>query len=138
MTLLCCSAFAESTTGRGDLVVRSESLSAYVDGDGNLWIPGNSQPVNKTKADAIVSIDAYRLIFFSVDDGGKRALLSLDLSTFAEQTLAQDVWAACMSDDDHLFYIPANDRTQLCDVNLENNQTTTAYTAVEQLDRLYL
>ena len=69
MTLLCCSAFAESTTGRGDLVVRSESLSAYVDGDGNLWIPGNSQPVNKTKADAIVSIDAYRLIFFSVDDG---------------------------------------------------------------------
>ena len=41
MTLLCCSAFAESTTGRGDLVVRSESLSAYVDGDGNLWIPGN-------------------------------------------------------------------------------------------------
>ena len=138
MTLLCCSAFAESTTGRGDLVVRSESLSAYVDGDGNLWIPGNSQPVNKTKADAIVSIDAYRLIFFSVDDGGKRALLSLDLSTFAEQTLAQDVWAACMGDDDHLFYIPANDRTQLCDVNLENNQTTTAYTAVEQLDRLYL
>ena len=138
MTLLCCSAFAESTTGRGDLVVRSESLSAYVDGDGKLWIPGNSQPVNKTKADAIVSIDAYRLIFFSVDDGGKRALLSLDLSTFAEQTLAQDVWAACMGDDDHLFYIPANDRTQLCDVNLENNQTTTAYTAVEQLDRLYL
>ncbi len=43
----------------------TKTLAAYVDGYGNLYIPGREQPVNDARADQIVSIDPYRLIFLS-------------------------------------------------------------------------
>ena len=87
--LLSASALAEDAAGRGSFVAQGDGLAAYVDGEGNLFIPGNDEAVNNLPADAIISIDSYRLVFLSESesDSGETAtaLVSLDLSTFAEE-----------------------------------------------------
>ncbi len=62
----CASALAEDVSGQGAVAVQNDGLAAYVDGSGNLYIPGNDEPINENSADAIISIDSYRLTFFSV------------------------------------------------------------------------
>ena len=140
--LLSASALAEDATGRGSFVAQGDGLAAYVDGEGNLFIPGNDEAVNNLPADAIISIDSYRLVFLSESesDSGETAtaLVSLDLSTFAEDVIADDVTAACTVGTD-LYYIPAGDRTQLMKADFEHDLVTTAYDAeVEEFDRLFL
>ena len=101
MAFSSVAALAESADGRGNTVVRSESLAAYVDGYGNLYIPGNEKPVNTARADQIVSIDPYRLIFLSKTGevgAEKKALISLDLTKMSETTVSSDVRAACVID----------------------------------------
>ena len=77
-------AMAENSNGHGDLVVRDDALSAYVDGSGHLFIPGNDKPVNTSPADAVLSVDAYRVLFFGTVDAGtlneQTRLISLNLS----------------------------------------------------------
>ena len=140
--LLSVSAMAESTTGRGDLVARSENLAAYLDGEGNLLIPGKEAPVNERPADSIISIDPYRLLFLSKSgeetDAEKTALVSIDLSTFEEKVIAENVHAACTVGDTKLYYVPAEDRTQLYLADFEHDLITVAYTAPEQIDRLFV
>lgn len=139
--LLSVSAFAEDAAGRGSLAVRNDSLAAYLDGEGGLLIPGNSQPINQRQADSIISIDPYRLIFLSKtgsDNQEKTALVCIDLSTFEESVLADNVHAACMSDGDKLYYVTADDRTQLYLADFERDMVTVAYTAAEQFDRLFM
>ena len=135
-------AWAESTDGRGNTIVQNETLAAYVDGKGNLYIPGNDQPVNTTYADSIVSIDPYRLVFLSKSEENeteKTALISLDLTTaaMAETVVSDDVHAACVIDSEDLYYIETANRTQVKCLNFEAGTTTVAYTAWEELDGLY-
>ena len=139
--LLSVSAIAEDAAGRGSLTVRNDSLAAYLDGEGGLFIPGNSQPINQRPADSIVSIDPYRLIFLSKSESGdqeKTALVCIDLSSFEESILADNVHAACMSEGDKLYYVTVDDRTQLNVADFERDIVTVAYTAAEQLDRLFM
>ena len=136
--LLSAAALAEDATGRGSLVATSDTLAAYVDGNGNLLIAGNDQSVTRTRADAVISIDPYRLIFLSEDGAQGRALICMDLSSFEERVLADNVRAACATEDGILYYISASDRTQLYAVNFEDGTTASVYTASEELDRLFV
>ena len=108
-------AWADSADGRGNTIVRNETLAAYVDGYGNLYIPGREQPVNDARADQIVSIDPYRLIFLSKTGevgAEKSALISLDLTKMTETTVSSDVRAACVINSEDLYYIETANRTQ--------------------------
>ncbi len=142
--LLSASALAEDAAGRGALVAQGDGLAAYVDGEGNLLIPGNNAAVNQLPADAIISIDSYRLIFLSKSetDAGEtaNALVCLDLSTFEENVVADNVAAACMVGTD-LYFVPADDRTQLMKADFEDDMISVAYTSPdgqEAFDRLFL
>ena len=139
--LLSVSALAENAPGRGSLVAQGDGLAAYLDGSGNLMIPGSDQPVNEHPADSIISIDSYRLIFLSKTDedadAEKTALVCIDLSTFEETVLHENVHAACTVDSDKLYFIPADDRTELYLADFELDLLTCVYTSAEALDSLY-
>ena len=133
-------AWADSADGRGNTIVRNETLAAYVDGYGNLYIPGREQPVNDARADQIVSIDPYRLIFLSKTGevgAEKSALISLDLTKMTETTVSSDVRAACVINSEDLYYIETANRTQLMRLNFASGKTAIAYTSSEQMDGLY-
>lgn len=142
LCLLSVSVQAESATGKGDIVIRNDGLAAYVDGKGNLLIPGNEQPVNEQTADAVVAINPYHLVFLSKSDAADGAetasLVSIDLTTFEESMVAENVHAACLVDEDRLYYIPKAERTQICMTDLEGNAASVVYTAAEELDRLFV
>ncbi len=138
--LFCASALAEDASGRGVLALQRDGLAAYVDGSGNLMIPGSDEPVSSNGVEAIVSIDPYRLAYFvkvQADGIERTDLAVMDLSTFEEQVVAQDVYAACMAGSDALYYIPSADRTQLYCINLPDGQAQLVYTAQEALSGLY-
>ncbi len=133
-------AWADSAEGSNGAIVQTETLSAYVDGYGNLYIPGNEQPINKTYADKIVEVDPYRVIFLSKtgESGAEQtALISLDLTKMTETTVSSDVRAACVIDSENLYYIEASSRTQLMCLNFDTGKTAVAYTSSEQMDNLY-
>lgn len=139
--LFSVSALAENASGRGGLIAQGDDLAAYLDGAGNLLIPGNDQPVNVHPADSIISIDPYRLIFLSkseTDSGTeKTALVCLDLSSFEETVLHENVHAACAVNSYKLYFISADDRTQLYLADFELDLLSTVFTAAEALDSLY-
>ncbi len=120
--------------------MQNDGLAAYVDGSGNLYIPGNDEPINENSADAIISIDSYRLTFLSVTDEGtddeQTALVVIDLTTFEESVVDSSVYAACMIDDD-LYYVSDTDRTQLYLADFENDLVNLLYTSEESIDGLY-
>ena len=137
LALICVPAFAASTDGQGDMVARNGELSAFVDGNGYIYVSGVSTPVNATKATGIVSIDAYRILFFADGGAGQRNLMSLNLNGFAETTVTNDAYAACLYQDT-VYYISRADRTKLCAYSLDGGSTTTAFTASEALERVYV
>ena len=118
-------------------VVRSGALAAYLDGDGKLYLPGNDAPVNRARADGLVSIDAYRLLFTSDRAEGGADLYMINLESMNERLVVERVHAACMADDDTLYYVPEGGRTQLMRVDLSSMAAAQAYTAPEMIDRLY-
>ncbi len=136
LALICVPAFAAGTGGQGDMVARNGELSAFVDGNGYIYVSGVSTPVNATKASGIVSIDAYRILFFTEDSSGQRNLVSLKLDGFSETVVTGDAYAACLYEDT-VYYISRADRTKLCAYSLDNGSTSTVFTASEALERVY-
>lgn len=145
ITALCLlfsvSALAENASGRGSLTVQSDGLAAYLDGEGNLLIPGNDLPINKHPADSIISIDPYRLVFLSKTNEGtdaeQTALVCIDLTTFEERVLDENVYAACAVGSSRLYFISATDRTQLYLADFDRDLVSVAYTSIESLEGLY-
>ena len=133
LMLLAAGALAESAT-----VTRSGALAAYLDGAGGLYLPGNDQAVNTATADALVSIDPYRVLFLSRRADGDRDLYMLDLSDFSEQLLASGVSTATLGNQEAVFYVPSANRAQLMRLDLRTRENTLAYTATELIDRLQM
>ena len=137
LSLLCIPAFATATNGQGDMVARNGELAAFLDGSGNIYVSGLDRPVNATKADALLSIDPYRIVFFAQAQGdANRRLVSLKLDGFAETAITDDAFAACQ-DADSVYYISRADRTQLKRYDLDSGATTTVYSSTEALERVY-
>ena len=117
-------------------VARSGSMAAYVDGAGQLFLPGNVRAVNQASADRLLSIDPYRVLFTSEQADGTSDLYMIDLGTFAETRLARGVHAAAMADEDTLYYVPSASRTQLWRMSMKDMTPRLAYTETEPIDRL--
>ena len=132
LALLAGCALAETST-----LVRSGALAAYLDGEGKLYLPGNEQPVNRSSADALVSVDPYRVLFLSTQPDGTRDLYMIDLGSFRERLVAKNVHDACMADEDTLYYVSGANRAKLMRVNMKTLSEATACTATEPIDRLY-
>ncbi len=137
---LCAPAFATDTNGRGDTVARSAELAAFLDGSGNIYVSGMEQPVNATKADSLVSIDPYRILFFAQENAAANIpqgrLVALSLNGFSETVVTDDAYAACL-DAENVYYISKANRAQLVCRNLDSGESRTVYTATESLDRIY-
>ena len=131
--LATCSALAEH-----GLIARNEALTAYADGEGHIYLPGNPSAINQASASSIVSIDAYRLLFLSDVEGSGSNLYMIDLETFEESLLISGVYAASLTNEESLYYIPDGDRTQLMRMNPATGVAETVYTATEPIDRLYV
>ena len=132
LLLLMGCALAETST-----VARSGALAAYLDGDGHLYLPGNETSINRASADALVSIDPYRVLFVSDRSDGTRDLYMIDLGSFNEALVVDGVKTACMADETTLYYVPSNDPTQLMRMNLTSMVSVQACTAAEPIDALY-
>ena len=126
-----CGALAE--TGP---VARNGALAAYLDGVGGLYLPGSEDALNTAAADAVVSIDPYRVLFLSKRADGDRDLYAIDLGDFSERLLVSGVHAACMDGMETLYYVPSADRAQLMRMDMETGNSFLAYTATEYIDRL--
>ena len=122
-------------------VARSGAIAAYTDGWQDICLPGKTEPINThmgSGAVEIVGIDAYRLLYLCDNADGGRDLYMIDLESFDDTPVAQDVFAACLTDEDSACYVTAGDRKQLMRVNLASMKTEVAYAANEPIDRLYL
>ena len=125
LSLLCIPALASGTNGQGDMVARNGELAAFLDGSGNIYISGLDKPVNTTKADSLLSIDPYRILFFDQAEGSaNQRLVALNLDGFDEATITDDAFAACQ-DADSVYYISRADRTQLKRYDLNDGKTAT-------------
>ncbi|MCQ2437087.1 MAG: peptidoglycan-binding protein [Clostridia bacterium] len=131
--LMIGSALAEVTT---DLVARNDGLSVYLDGNGHLLIPGNSTAVNKTSATGIVSVDAYRVVYFS-DNGAATALIALDLNTYTEKVICANVIDACTIAAQSVYYIPTAARNTIRVYNFDGGTDAVAQNSVENFDSIY-
>ena len=137
LSLLCIPALASGTNGQGDMVARNGELAAFLDGSGNIYVSGLDKPVNVTKADSLLSIDPYRILFFTqAGSGASRTLVALNLDGFAETAITDDAFAACQ-DADSVYYISRADRKQLKRYDLVGGQTATVYNSAEALERVY-
>ena len=141
MVFLCVPAHAVGTNGQGDLVTRSGELAAFSDGSGNIYVSGLSTPVNTTKAENLLSIDPYRILFFAQENaaGGIPAgrLIDLNLDSFSETIITDDAYAACLSSDE-IYYISMGDRSRLMRYDLNTHATENVLTANEALERIYV
>ena len=137
LSLLCIPALAAGTNGQGDMVARNGELAAFLDGSGNIYVSGLDKPVNVTKADSLLSIDPYRILFFAqAQSGANRSLIGLNLDGFAETVITDDAFAACQNADS-VYYISRADRTQLRRYELDGGKTATVYSSTEPLERVY-
>ena len=139
LLLTVCLSLAASALAETGPVGRSDSLAAYVDGDGHLFLPGRTEAVNTNQADGIVAINAYRVLYYSPDEFlGTRDLYMIDLGSLKESLVASGVHAACLSGEDTAWYVTQADRTKLMRVDLNSLSAQNVYTAAESIDRLYL
>lgn len=118
-------------------VARSGALAAYLDGEGQLYLPGNEKPINRASADGLVSIDPYRVLFTSRQSDGTDDLYRVDLGSLSERRVLRNIYAACMADENTLYYVSGDARRALKRMNLKTLQSETACTAAEPIDRLY-
>ena len=120
-------------------MARNGDIAVYTDGNGRLFLPGKAEAINSRTAGSIVAVDAYRVLFLSPDEFlGTNDLYMIDLESLQESRLAQDVYAACLADEDTAYYVPDANRTQLMRVRLSDMTAALAYTAGEPIDRLYV
>ena len=140
LVLTCTSAFAMETTGQGSMVARNAELAAFTDGNGYIFVSGLSTPVNTTRAENILHIDAHRIVFFAKADAAagipEGRLISLKLDGFVETVVTNDVYAACCVEDS-IYYISNNSRSQLMRYDLDTRITRVAYFGAEDLQRVY-
>ena len=135
---LCLFAAAGALAETGP-VARNGDIAVYTDGNGRLFLPGKAEAINSRTAGSIVAVDAYRVLFLSPDEFlGTNDLYMIDLESLQESRLAQDVYAACLADEDTAYYVPDANRTQLMRVRLSDMTAALAYTAGEPIDRLYV
>ena len=144
--LLSAGAYAAgtNTNGQGDLITRSGELAAFQDGSGNIYISGLNTPVNTTRAENLISIDPYRILFFAEEDAANAVpagrLCALEFSTaagtFTEKAVTDDAYAACL-DADNVYYISRANRNTLMRHDLDSGTTTTVFTANEAMQRIY-
>ena len=132
MLLLAGHALAAPST-----VARNGALSAYLDGEGHLYLPGNEKAVNKAPANRLIAIDPYRVVFLSERGDGRSDLYMIDLSGITERMLAEGVENACLTDESTLYYVTADNRNQLMRMDLGSLRAAPCYTAAEPIDRLY-
>jgi len=138
LALLPCWALAENTDGHGDLLIQSEGVAAYVDGNGHLLIPGNASPVNKHVADKVIDVNPYRVVFMGTPDGTDAPdLVSIDFTTWQEQVIAENVYAAIGTQSELLYYTLISDRTQLYQVNFDLDRVVPFFTFSEPIESLY-
>lgn len=138
-------AMAEQTFVQGRMIVNNDALAAYTDENGFIFLPGNPNPINRDEsgvmlnpAESILSVDVYRLIFYTSREDGGRDLMQIDLENFNESLLAEDVYTACLADEDTLYYVHQSDRFALMRMNMMDGVSSLAYTANEPIDRLWL
>ncbi|MBQ8088399.1 MAG: peptidoglycan-binding protein [Clostridia bacterium] len=135
--LMSLCAYAENTNGQGDLMISSEGLAAYVDGDGHLLIPGNDEPINEHIADAVIAINPYRVAFTGASaDGEGKDLVVIDFSTYQEKVF-DHVYAATATDSSTLYYVSADDRNTLYQVDFDADRVLPFHTFSESIDGLY-
>ena len=144
--LLSAGAYAAgtNTNGQGDLITRSGELAAFQDGSGNIYISGMNTPVNTTRAENLISIDPYRILFFAEENvangvpAGRLCALefSTQAGTFTEKIVTDDAYAACL-DADSVYYISRANRNTLMRHDLDSGKTTTVFTANEAMQRIY-
>lgn len=125
-------AYAATTTGRGDEVARNGGLAAFMNSTGSIYISGQSTPMNQTPAKGILSIDAYRIVFFATNGD----LMSISLDTNQETVLTKDAAAACIANDS-VYYISKADSKKLICCDIDSGKTQTVLTATENLNRVY-
>ena len=139
LLLSLCLLACQFALADGGPVARSDDFAAYVDGDGNLFLPGRVEAINKTPASSVVAIDAYRALFLSPDDfTDTDDLYMIDLESFEETLVSADVLDACLADEDTVYLVTNAKRTELVRVDLSDLSHSVAYTAAEPIDRLYL
>ena len=135
MLALCL--LATSALAEGVPVARGDDIAAYVDGQGSLFLAGRDDPINNTDADSVVAVDAYRALFYCPDNFlGTNDLYMIDLETFKETLVAQDVYDAALTDDT-AWYVTNADRKTLKRVDLISLASKTATVTTEPIDRLY-
>lgn len=125
-------AYAATTTGRGDEVARNGGLAAFMNSTGSIYISGQSTPMNQTPAKGVLSIDAYRIVFFATNGD----LMSISLDTNQETVLTKDAAAACVANDS-VYYISKADSKKLIRCDIDSGKTQTVLTATENLNRVY-
>ena len=125
-------AYAATTTGRGDEVARNGGLAAFMNSTGSIYISGQSTPMNQTPAKGVLSIDAYRIVFFATNGD----LMSISLDTNQETVLTKDAAAACVANDS-VYYVSKADSKKLIRCDIDSGKTQTVLTATENLNRVY-
>jgi hypothetical protein len=137
--LALCLLAAPFAVAEGEPVARSDAFAAYIDGQGHLYLPGRTEPINVKTADNVLGIDAYRVLYLSPDEFlDSQDLYMVDLQSLEESLIATDVKAACLADDDTAYYVTGAKRTQLNRVDLHSLTGEVVYTAAEPIDRLYM
>ncbi len=140
MIVIGLPAMAAGADGLGDDLARNGELAAFLDGSGNIYISGLNQPVNGTKAESILSIDPYRILFFARADEsagiGEGVLIDLNLDTMGETRVTADAHAACLNED-NIYYVSEANRNQLMRYDLNTVQTQNVFTANEAIERIY-
>ena len=134
-------ALAANTDGQGDTVARNAELAAFMDGNGYIYISGQSRPVNTTIAESILSIDPYRIVFFARENSAAgipaNRLVCLTLDGFREFIVTDDAYAACVSGDT-IYYISADDRTALVQADVDSFVSDVLYESFEPMQRVYM
>ncbi len=139
LALVLCLLSLCFASAEGGPVGRSGAIAAYVDGDGHIYLTGKAEAINKAPADSIVSADAYRVLFLSRDAANDSSdLYMIDMAAFQESVLAKDVHTAILAGDDTAYCVTNASRNQLIRLDLNTKASTTAYTAQEPIDRLYM
>ena len=141
LALTSLTAFAAGTDGKGDTIARNGELAAFMDGNGYIYISGQSRPVNTTVAEKILSIDPYRIVFFAKENFAAgipaNRLICLTLDGFAEHIVTDDAFAACVSGDS-IYYISAGDRKALVEADVDTFVSNVLYETLEPMQRVYM
>jgi len=140
IALIAVPALAAGGSDRRGLVGRSGSVSAYLDGEGGLFLTGYPEHINQRHASEIIWVDQERVVYLAgeeIDDFGGE-LIAVELPTFKETALADGVFRAAALAADSVFYIPAANRAQMMRLSLDTLHSTPAGTTAEDMTALHI